>query len=60
MSLLTIAGYSVNDTVVIFDRIRENLKSKKEGYNETNNEVTQLVSNLLPSFGPINLESLLS
>ena len=31
VSLLTIAGYSVNDTVVIFDRIRENLKSKKEG-----------------------------
>ena len=26
VSLLTIAGYSVNDTVVIFDRIRENLK----------------------------------
>jgi len=35
VALLTIAGYSVNDTVVIFDRIRENLKSKKEGYNET-------------------------
>ncbi|WP_288246243.1 protein translocase subunit SecF [uncultured Prochlorococcus sp.] len=35
VSLLTIAGYSVNDTVVIFDRIRENLKSKKEGHNET-------------------------
>ena len=35
VSLLTIAGYSVNDTVVIFDRIRENLKSKKEGYSET-------------------------
>ena len=35
VSLLTIAGYSVNDTVVIFDRIRENLKSKKEDNNET-------------------------
>ena len=35
VSLLTIAGYSVNDTVVIFDRIRENLRSTKEGYNET-------------------------
>ena len=35
VSLLTIAGYSVNDTVVIFDRIRENLKSKKGDYNET-------------------------
>jgi len=35
VSLLTIAGYSVNDTVVIFDRIRENLRSREEGYNET-------------------------
>ena len=35
VSLLTIAGYSVNDTVVIFDRIRENLKIRNEGYNET-------------------------
>ena len=29
VALLTIAGYSVNDTVVIFDRIRENTKSQK-------------------------------
>ena len=35
VSLLTIAGYSVNDTVVIFDRIRENLRSSEQGYNET-------------------------
>ncbi|MCM8803660.1 MAG: protein translocase subunit SecF [Candidatus Omnitrophica bacterium] len=28
-SLLTIAGYSVNDTVVIFDRIRENLRKTR-------------------------------
>ena len=34
VSLLTIAGYSVNDTVVIFDRIRENLRSRNEGHNE--------------------------
>jgi len=34
VSLLTIAGYSVNDTVVIFDRIRENLRSM-EDYNKT-------------------------
>ena len=31
VSLLTIAGYSVNDTVVIFDRIRENIKYKSDG-----------------------------
>jgi preprotein translocase subunit SecF len=30
MALLTILGYSVNDTIVIFDRIRENLRRNKE------------------------------
>ena len=34
VSLLTIAGYSVNDTVVIFDRIRENLNQSSKDYNE--------------------------
>ncbi len=29
-ALLTIAGYSLNDTVVIFDRIRENLKGRRK------------------------------
>ena len=31
VALLTTAGYSVNDTVVIFDRIREKIKSNSEG-----------------------------
>lgn len=30
-ALLTIVGYSINDTIVIFDRIRENLRSWKKG-----------------------------
>lgn len=30
-ALLTVLGYSVNDTIVIFDRIRENLKKYYEG-----------------------------
>lgn len=30
-ALLTIAGYSINDTVVIYDRIRENLRLVKKG-----------------------------
>ena len=30
-ALLTIAGYSINDTVVIYDRIRENLRIVKKG-----------------------------
>jgi preprotein translocase subunit SecF len=33
--LLTIVGYSLNDTIVIFDRIRENLhRRKREGFAE--------------------------
>ncbi|MCM8790783.1 MAG: protein translocase subunit SecD [Candidatus Omnitrophica bacterium] len=30
-ALLTIAGYSINDTIVIYDRIRENLRAVKKG-----------------------------
>jgi preprotein translocase subunit SecF len=30
-ALLTILGYSVNDTIVIFDRIRDNLSSQERG-----------------------------
>ena len=29
-ALLTIAGYCANDTIVIFDRIRENLRTDKQ------------------------------
>ena len=32
VALLTIAGYSVNDTVVVFDRIRERSRDNKELY----------------------------
>ena len=30
-ALLTIVGYSINDTIVIFDRIRENMKDPSKG-----------------------------
>lgn len=30
-AILTILGYSINDTIVVFDRIRENLKRKNKG-----------------------------
>ncbi len=37
-ALLTIAGYSLTDTVVVFDRIRENIRLKKKGtFSETIN-----------------------
>ena len=35
-AILTIIGYSLNDTIVVFDRVRENLKKKrKESYEES-------------------------
>jgi len=42
-ALLTLAGYSINDTIVVFDRVRENLRtSRKESahdiYNRSLNE----------------------
>jgi len=38
-ALLTIVGYSLNDTIVVFDRIRERMKlKKKETYEETINQ----------------------
>lgn len=30
-AILTIIGYSINDTIVIFDRIRENMRMRKKG-----------------------------
>lgn len=44
-ALLTIVGYSINDTIVVFDRIREN---RRKLYNNrkklTNDELTNLVN----------------
>ena len=46
-ALLTLAGYSLNDSVVVFDRIRENMR-KTEHYRLTtsiiNNSVNQVIS----------------
>lgn len=35
-ALLVILGYSINDTIVILDRVRENLKDKSDNYRENN------------------------
>jgi preprotein translocase subunit SecF len=47
-AILTIMGYSINDTIVIFDRIRENLKkhenSKKKYAEIINNSVWQTMA----------------
>jgi len=45
-ALLTLAGYSMTDTVVVFDRIRENLRMRRRESEETiiNNAVNQVLS----------------
>jgi preprotein translocase subunit SecF len=45
-ALLTLAGYSLTDTVVVFDRIRENLRTRRRDPIETviNNGINQVLS----------------
>jgi len=46
-ALLTLAGYSLTDTVVVYDRIRENLKKfRKKGQfvNTVNNSINEVLS----------------
>jgi len=45
-ALLTIIGYSVNDTVIVFDRIRENIKEHPgmKLYDIINDSITQTLS----------------
>lgn len=45
-ALLTLAGYSLTDTVVVFDRIRENLRIRRRDTEELtiNNAVNQVLS----------------
>ena len=45
-AILTITGYSVNDTIVIFDRVRENMRSMRRESLETvvNTSVNQTLS----------------
>lgn len=44
--ILTIVGYSINDTIVVFDRVRENVKLiKKQGYEKIiNKSIKQTIS----------------
>ena len=47
-AILTIAGYSINDTVVVFDRIRENLAKKESPFSELLNlSINQTLSRTL-------------
>ncbi|HEY7528361.1 MAG TPA: protein translocase subunit SecF [Candidatus Deferrimicrobiaceae bacterium] len=59
-ALLTIAGYSLTDTVVIFDRIRENIRlRKKTTFSETINlSVNEVLSRTLITTLTVLLSSL--
>jgi preprotein translocase subunit SecF len=52
-ALLTLVGYSMNDTIVVFDRIRENLKmSRREPLEKVmNTAVNQTLSRTVMSSG---------
>jgi len=60
-AILTIGGYSINDTIVVFDRIRENVKTGRPGtlHQIMNQSVNEMLgrtfltsgSTLIPSIG---------
>ncbi len=52
-ALLTLVGFSVNDTIVTFDRIRENLRLKRRAslYDLTNEAINQTLSRTVITAG---------
>ncbi len=59
-ALLTLVGFSVNDTIVIFDRIRENLRMHRRSnlYDLTNESVNQTLSRTVITSGLVFLSVL--
>ncbi len=59
-ALLTLVGFSVNDTIVIFDRIRENLRlhRRESLYNVTNASINQTLSRTVITSGLVFLSVL--
>jgi preprotein translocase subunit SecF len=59
-ALLTIAGYSLTDTVVVFDRIRENLKLKQKEDVQTvmNSSINEVLSRTIITSATVLLTSL--
>jgi preprotein translocase subunit SecF len=52
-ALLTLVGYSMNDTIVVFDRVRENLKIRRRDSLDTimNDSINQTLSRTILSSG---------
>ncbi len=59
-AFLTIIGYSLNDTIVVFDRIRENMRQRrKESYREVcNRSINDTLSRTILTAGTTLLASL--
>ncbi len=59
-AILTIIGFSVNDTIVIFDRIRENMEKAKSGLNDRliNKSVNETLSRTILTTGTVVLVDL--
>src|SRR2546423_3446091 len=56
-ALLTLVGFSVNDTIVVFDRIRENLRMHRRSnlYDITNDSINQTLSRTIITSGLVFL-----
>jgi preprotein translocase subunit SecF len=59
-ALLTIAGYSLTDTVVVFDRIRENLKTKQRENLEAvmNSSINEVLSRTIITSATVLITSI--
>jgi preprotein translocase subunit SecF len=59
-ALLTLVGFSVNDTIVVFDRIRENLRLHRRDslYKVTNDSLNQTLSRTIITSGLVFLSVL--
>jgi preprotein translocase subunit SecF len=60
-ALLTLIGYSMNDKIVVFDRVRENLRSKRRGtsfFELVNQSINQTLSRTMLTAGPTLLACL--
>jgi preprotein translocase subunit SecF len=60
-AILTVTGYSTNDTIVIFDRVRENMRGMRRGstlYEVVNQSVNQTMSRTVITAGTALLSAL--
>ncbi|MGD9898492.1 MAG: protein translocase subunit SecF [Calditrichaceae bacterium] len=46
-AVLTIVGYSLNDTIVVYDRIRENMKASRKGLSDLTTLVNESINETL-------------